>query len=142
VVCNARQCSPTSAFRAADFDGDGDQDLPGRRINAAASTGTDALLQNLGAAIRAAGAIGASHRPGTSRSPTSTGNGALDVFQANKDSTNPNGFDPSVLYLNAGGGATAFPTSSAASSPRRATSTATAFPTSCRQGPPTPVAAS
>ena len=99
----------TAVFKAADLDGDGDQDiLLGRRHATTISngmTGPMLLLRNLGAAGLAPPVpIGGSHSTYDLEVADFDGNGMLDVFQVNRI---PMGADPCVLYLNVGGTYTA-----------------------------------
>ena len=97
----------TTVFKAADLDGDGDQDiLLGRRtISGNGMTGPMLLLRNLGAAGLAPPVpIGGNHATYDLEVGDFDGNGMLDVFQVNRI---PMGADPCVLYLNVGGTYTA-----------------------------------
>ena len=106
---------PTSSFGAADFDGDGDQDVVlGRRLPVTISNGITTPMQyvrNSGGGFFASPTpIGANHATYSLEVADFDGNGSPDIFQANANAGTTGGPDLSVLYLNSGTGTfTAFP---------------------------------
>ena len=97
-----------AAIKAADLDGDGDQDiLVGHQVyQGTASLPPMYLVRNLGAAgFAAPTTIGTSRATYSLEVGDFDGNGWLDVFQANSIQTTSSGqfSDPCVLYLNTGG---------------------------------------
>ena len=95
------------SFQAADFDGDGDQDVLIGQFDSGSLPGPMTFLRNLGAAGFAAPvAVGVSAQTYDLDVADFDGNGTLDAFQTNDGPATPlPPGPPSVLFLNSGSGA-------------------------------------